>query len=816
MNAHGIDDTHTPPAAPAAPGSDYLLRLNEPQMAAVTHVDGPILVLAGAGSGKTRVLTQRIAHLVLGCGVDPQNILAVTFTNKATEEMRSRLERMLGQTSGRLWIATFHSAALRMLRRNATLMGFTSDFAVYDEDESRSVLKQVLRDMGLDPKKFPPEGFARQIDRAKNHFKLPAEIARETQNLRASDFAEVYDRYQRILRATNAMDFGDLLVNATLMLQQQEGLRQYFQRQLHYVLVDEFQDTNPVQYLFLRLLTQQRRNLFVVGDEDQSIYGFRGADIGNILEFEKDYPGATVVKLEQNYRSTSIILEAAHAVICKNKARKGKHLWTAEKGGELIRSYVASDEGDEARFIAQEISRLVSSKGYRYRDIAIFYRTNAQSRALEEHLLRQSIPYRIFGGLRFFDRKEIRDIVGYLRLILNPLDNQAFQRVVNTPPRGVGEVSIQALSAFATQNNLGLYEAARQTVAQESKKGLRDFVEIIEKLKALAVDASLGALVQNAIQLSEYEARLKLLRDPSAESRIENLRELRSYASGLEAELGNGVEGLRQFLDRIFLASSVENPREGGQAASASQELDPQGRVSLMTLHLAKGLEFSAVFFGGLEEGLLPHYRSLDDPTGIEEERRLCYVGITRARRELCITRAEQRGMFNQGDASGSAWRLVSRFARDIPVELLKEVGQPFTASHRFDDPHSSENWEQESEPQPGLRTPALGPFSRNSALAEKYRVGQSADKFSGLVKPASSLETPERSLEGLVPLEPAMVRSGLRVLHPTMGPGCVEKMEGEPEGPAEKLRIFVRFDSDQVTRKLILKFARLVLEPGA
>jgi DNA helicase II / ATP-dependent DNA helicase PcrA len=604
----------------------YLQDLNDPQREAIQHFEGPLLILAGAGSGKTRVLTRRIAHLVLEHGVDPQAILAVTFTNKATEEMRERLHALLGDASDKLWVATFHSAGLRILRRHAKYLGYTNEFVVYDDQDTKGVVKGILKELGIDEKKWTPNMFLSFIDRAKNAMQLPEDIKPSKFDPSANYKLQVYTEYQRVLHKANAMDFGDLLLNAVLLFKRFPEVLRIYQHGLRFVLVDEFQDTNTVQYALMRMLTALHKNLLVVGDDDQSIYAFRGATIANILDFEKDFPNAKVVKLEQNYRSTGTILKAAHAVIEKNTQRKDKKLWTSSQDGAKIRAFVAEDEEREAHFIAKEISAIKNS-GSKLREVAIFYRTNAQSRALEEAFLAQRIPYRIFGGLKFYDRKEIKDILGYLRILTNDLDNQAFMRVVNTPTRGIGPQKIQSLISVAKQHEVSLYGAAKILAAEGG--ALRAFVDLIEELRAQMATISLGELVKLVVEKTQYLSSAAAKNDPNAESRVENVHELEATALRFQHQGAAADENpVKAFLDRVVLTS-------GGDQATQGESNINNDAVAMMTLHLAKGLEFDHVFLTGVEEGLLPHYRSIDDPMAIEEERRLCYVGITRARKKL-------------------------------------------------------------------------------------------------------------------------------------------------------------------------------------
>ena len=778
-----------------------LSTLNPEQQEAASHFTGPILILAGAGSGKTRVLTHRVAHLVMEHGINPGNIIAVTFTNKATEEMRNRLLQLLGSAAEHLWISTFHSGALRILRRHASLVGFTNDFVVYDQDDAKALVKNICKTLNINEKEHPPAKFLRAIDRAKNELLDPEDVFKRAKSQDSRLAAEVYDHFQRELKKNNAMDFGDLLFKAVRLFESHPEILAGYQEKFKFILVDEFQDTNVVQYRFLKLISAKYKNLLVVGDDDQSIYRFRGADISNILNFEKDFPNTKVVKLEQNYRSSANILQAAHAVIEKNKLRKQKKLWTSGEKGSPVLTYVADDEGAEARFIAKHIQRKVI-EGLSYKDIAIFYRTNAQSRAIEEALMQARIPYIIFGGLKFYERKEIRDILAYIRLIINPNDNQAFLRVVNTPPRGIGAQSVQGLADYATEKNLPLYPAAEQYVIDQGKsKGILQFVGIINELKALAKTLSLGDLIRKTIELSEYEAKLKTIKDPTVQSRIENLRELEANGASFAREnLADPQEALRTFLDKISLSTAAEIPaeqraeqelREQGQIA-AGQVPERLNKVSMMTLHIAKGLEFPQVFLAGVEEGLLPHYRAIQDgdPDSMEEERRLCYVGITRAMKELVLTRAVIRGLFSAGGGLDSAgqYRKPSRFAPDIPEECLKHLSDNF-ASGGFS--YSAEDEEDDLSDLHSGKV-AYGVFS--------------ADQLER--SPKKKAKQPQFS--GGAPVNVLDVTQGTLVMHPFFGQGEVESIDGDPSGPPEQFRVTVRFPSQEKPKKLIWKFAGL------
>ncbi len=795
------------------PAHDLLVGLNSPQQDAVLHGDGPILVLAGAGSGKTRVLTHRVAQLISERGIPADRILAVTFTNKAAEEMRSRLKGLLGERAERLWISTFHSAGLRILRHNAAKLSFSNQFVVYDEQDSKGVLKEVLKELNVNEEKYPLDSFSRAIDRFKNNYILPAEAGKNAYNVETDLQAQVYDRYQKVLLATNAMDFGDLLVNAVRVLREFPEVLEYYRRALHYILVDEFQDTNKVQYMFIRLLAEPRRNLFVVGDDDQSIYGFRGATISNILEFERDFPNTQVVKLEQNYRSTSNILNAAHAVIEKNKTRKPKKLWTSGDSGEHIRTFIGYDENMEADFIASEIRKL-HTQGYKFSEMAILYRTNAQTRALEESLVRGRVPYRIFGGLKFFDRKEIKDILAYLRLLVNPSDNQAFQRVVNTPPRGIGAQAVQAVLEEARRTDMPYLHAA--VAVAESNKSLKKFIELMADLKSTLEKTKLGAFIGYVVEKTEYGPRLATMKDPAAQSRIENLQELESIGRTMEREGSEHILVVKDFLDRVSLTSSADLPATESGPSHPSEKPE---MVSLMTLHLAKGLEFPVVFLGGLEEGLLPHYRSLDDATGLEEERRLCYVGITRAMKLLYLTRAYSRGMFSSGGNSGggAGARIVSRFAKDLDPNLTTAVGTERSQGATFLEGYPRFRYEDDTD-QDGYDGGGWGSgsrrFSKNRREGEDHsapRVQMSLDQMRNLLAPADSLakkpETPKEYFgKSSAPLE--QLAAGVEVIHPTFGKGVVEEVKGS----GSSATVEVRFDGFDESKKLVYRFAKLVL----
>jgi DNA helicase-2/ATP-dependent DNA helicase PcrA len=644
-------------------GADLLADLNPPQRQAVEHPGGPLLILAGAGSGKTRVLAYRIAHLIRVCGVRPGRILAVTFTNKAANEMRERVDRLVGGAVGRaIWIGTFHHICSRLLRRHGERVGLPRTFVVYDADDQRTLVREVLGALGLDERRFPPALLLGMIGKAKDEMLGPAEYAVRAENLYEEVAAKVYAAYQGALRERGTVDFDDLLLETLHLFEAApEVLREYQERFLH-ILVDEYQDTNRAQYRIVRALAARHRNLCVVGDDDQSIYRWRGADIRNILDFERDYPDATIVKLEQNYRSTKTILAAATEVIRHNPHRHEKRLWTANPQGEPVQVYEAYDGHDEARFVVDVILREAAA-GRPYRDVVVLYRTNAQSRLFEEQCLRAGIPYQVVGGVRFYERKEVKDLLAYLRLALNPRDLASLRRVVNTPRRGIGEVSLARLEAYAAAHGVTVLEAmaAPDALAELPRPVVRavgEFLGIVERIRDRAGRVRVSDLIEQTIVETGYQAMLEAEGTDEAYSRLENLRELVTVAR--EFEQVTGEETLDAFLQHLALITDVDTWQEQAD------------RVTLMTLHSAKGLEFPIVFLVGMEEGIFPHARSIEEEGGLEEERRLCYVGMTRARERLYLTYSRQRTLFGTPQPA-----IPSRFLDEIPQSLLRSAATP-------------------------------------------------------------------------------------------------------------------------------------------
>ena len=637
--------------------------LNPRQKQAVDQTEGPVLVLAGAGSGKTGALTVRIAHL-LEQGVRPYQILAITFTNKAAREMRERVDALVGSAAKDIWISTFHSTCVKILRREIEALGYDRAFSIYDSKDMERAMKDVFHrlNFSLQDKTFPLKGVLSEIGRAKEELIFPSEYASQAQNdFRKTKIAACYREYQRKLKAANALDFDDLICQTVLLFQTVSEVLEKYQERFRYILVDEYQDTNTSQYVLVHLLAQKYQNLCVVGDDDQSIYGWRGANIRNILDFEKDFPGAKVVKLEQNYRSTKTILSAANAVIAHNSERKEKSLWTENAQGPKIHLHRAENEGEEARFVAGKIESL-QQKGRPYGDMAVLYRTNAQSRALEEQMIRRSIPYRLCGGTRFYDRKEIMDLLGYLKLLANPADDMAFQRIINTPKRGIGEATVEKLAAFGAEREMSLFAALdhlEEAGLSNRAKKLGEFQALFTSLKEQSQQLPLAEVLELVAQKSGYYEALELEGTEEAEGRKENIGEFISKAAEFQEKNPDGT--LEDFLEEISLVADVDDYDEGEQA------------VVLMTLHSAKGLEFPVVFLCGMEEGLFPGYRAIvsGEEKDVQEERRLCYVGITRAKEELYLTYARCRMQNGQ-----TVYNLPSRFLDEIPAELTEVQGR--------------------------------------------------------------------------------------------------------------------------------------------
>lgn len=753
-----------------------LNELNPPQKEAASTLTGPLLVLAGAGSGKTRVLTYRMANLILQGEATPGQILAVTFTNKAAKEMAHRIESLLVRAGvplhEDLWISTFHSSCARILRSEIHNLGYQPFFVIYDDGDQLSLLKKICDDLELNDKVYSPKGFRHQISQAKMLGLKPENVAQQA-FLRFDETAlEVYRIYEEEMKRANALDFDDLLFKTYELLKNFPKVLERYRDKFRFILVDEYQDTNHIQYLIIKILGEGHRNLCVVGDEDQSIYSWRGADIKNILDFEKDFPETKVVKLEENYRSTRNIVEAASRVIAKNSQRKDKKLFTQNGEGSKITVQSENNEYDESRFVARQIQDLISSRRYALNDIAVFYRTNAQSRVIEEQLRSNSIAYRIFGSVKFYERKEIKDIICYMRLLLNPGDNVAFYRIVNTPARGIGKTTLEEIMKYATVHGLSAYEAAQKVAEQRlvhagACSKLQNFRHLIEKIKAFVPTQTPSEIYLRILEESQYAQKLREENTPEAQARIENLEEFQNAILQFEDE--RGTEGtLSAFLEEMALISDADKD---------NQEADA---VTLMTLHLSKGLEFKNVFIVGLEEGLFPSAQSLNegDPHRLEEERRLFYVGMTRARENLHLSYARSRRVYGQEET-----RPASQFLGDIPEEFVSSNSR--------------------------IKRPAF-----LDRFAAKYGSGTSGESASA-ARPSSPKrdetfpnyenEFSEDSFGGDDESETTELRRGQRVRHPIFGVGSVFQVEGH--GDQQKVSVLF---ADQSLKKFMVKHARL------
>jgi DNA helicase-2/ATP-dependent DNA helicase PcrA len=634
--------------------------LNPKQQEAVKHTDGPLLIMAGAGSGKTRVLTHRIAYLLDEKGVSPFSVLAITFTNKAAREMKERVEKLVGPDAKNMWVSTFHSMCVRILRRDIDRIGYSKQFTIFDSADQLTVIKNILKNQNLDTKQFEPRAMLGMISQAKNELLSAKDYAKEAHDYYTKVVADVYKDYEKILRKNQALDFDDLIMQTIVLFQQVPDVLHYYQRKFQYIHVDEYQDTNHAQYMLVKLLAARFKNVCVVGDQDQSIYGWRGADIKNILSFEQDYPQAKTILLEQNYRSTKPILDAANAVIEHNKNRIKKNLWTDNREGKKIIYYEAETERYEAFYVVDKISDAVRAGRFNYRDFAVLYRTNAQSRAIEETLVKANIPYQMVGGTKFYDRKEIKDILAYLRLISNPDDDVSFSRVVNEPKRGIGKTSLEKLQHYADLHDISLMTAIKEVdfigLSKRAANQLLQFSEMVMNWYKKQEFLSATDMVNEVLEETGYEDMFK--RDPSieAQTRLENINEFKSVTKHFEAQAED--QSLVSFLTDLALISDIDRLEDGE---------DADNKVTLMTLHAAKGLEFPVVFLIGLEETVFPHSRSMLDEEEMDEERRLCYVGITRAEKELHVTHANMRTLYGRTNFNSR-----SRFIDEIPKELIE------------------------------------------------------------------------------------------------------------------------------------------------
>lgn len=744
--------------------------LNPQQRAAVEQTEGPLLVLAGAGSGKTRVLTYRVAYL-MEKGVAPWHILAITFTNKAAREMADRVHALAGEASEDAWISTFHSCCARILRRDIEKLGYKRQFAIYDEDDRMTVIRGVAKELNLSDKEYPPKQIRAVISDAKNRLLTPQEWLKESEgDFRSRKLYEAYRLYEQALRGNNALDFDDLLIRTLELLTEHPPVLDYYRDKFRYILVDEYQDTNAAQYMLVRLLAGERHNLCVVGDDDQSIYGWRGADLRNILDFEKDFPECVTIKLEQNYRSTGNILDAANQVIAHNKGRKEKALWTEAGSGERIALYHAMDERDEAAFIAA-MSRKLIAGGENPGSIAVLYRTNAQSRVLEEAFVRGGTPYRVYGSQRFYERKEVKDLVAYMRALVNPDDDVSTRRIINAPKRGIGDATIDKLAEYAAENEMPLLSAAldyeNTPLATRPKKLLGEFAALMIDLTELMYEKKPSEFVEEMIERTGYVKALEADKSEENESRIENIRELQGAVS--EFEKLNPEGDLNAFLENVALVSDLDAMNESG------------GAVTLMTLHSAKGLEFNEVFLAGMEEGVFPLTRAIFDEELLEEERRLAYVGITRAKVRLFMSHARTRALYNTRNANE-----LSRFVTEIPQRLIVDgMGRMDT---RRVPPPSQSGWNQPT------RSPYNNRYQSGSSFGNRTSTGSAElDRKLGLTGAAKGPDRPLPSWNAgaatRVSRPAAVFREGDAVYHRVFGKGEVLALTGQGAEQRVKIR---------------------------
>jgi DNA helicase-2/ATP-dependent DNA helicase PcrA len=767
---------------------DFLEGLNPQQREAVCLLDGPVLILAGAGSGKTRVITHRIARLIGVKRVPGEAVLAVTFTNKAADEMRDRVMALLGAAgeTGRPWVSTFHSFAVRLLRRDGASLadlrpGFRPDFTIYDEDDQVAAVKSVYKRLGLDEQFMQYRAALSRISFAKNHKRTPADLYKSSTDAKISRLASVYEEYENSLRQANALDFDDLLLESVRLLQHDERVRSAWNRRFSHLMIDEYQDTNRSQYELMRLLTVARQNLCVVGDEDQSIYGWRGADIRNILDFERDYPDAQVIRLEQNYRSTKYILEAASALVSRNKERKGKWLWTEHKGGELIGVAETADGEQEALFIAEAIQRsLGEDPGTR---VAVLYRTNAQSRQIEEALRRYGIQYHVVSGFSFYQRAEIRDALAYLKILISPDDSVSLLRVINTPARGIGRSTLDTVERYANEHRLSAWAAICAMLEKglfpaRAQAALAGFRTMIEELREGAAREPVHSVLRTILERSGLRKMFESDESPESQSRLENLNELLNAA----AEAAERGEGIPEFLDHAALVSDAD-------------QLDERAQVSLLTLHNAKGLEFPVVFIAGMEDGLAPHSRSFDSNEMLEEERRLCYVGMTRAQRRLILTWARARRRFGGGSLQPSR---PSRFLREIPSHLTQRLtlGTDVPQIELFAE-----------------RQQVRESAARNTYTGKTYNSLEHIRQFFASRGQPPALAGGEAAAAVAKPAAPGprrvkAARVGSVIEHPRWGRGTVVRREGE----GDEAKLTVSFPGRGL-KKIVAKYAGLKTE---
>ena len=764
--------------------SEILEGLNDKQYEAVVNTEGPCLVIAGAGSGKTKVLTHKIAYLIKEKRVKPWDILAITFTNKAANEMKERIANLVGDESADIWMGTFHSICVRILRRFIDRIGFDTSFIIFDTTDQRTLVKNCLKDLNIDDKLFNDRAVLSEISNAKNEMLEPDQYTlRANGDFRKEKIAEVYELYQKRLKENNAIDFDDIINYTIKILQENEDIREYYTNKFKYVLVDEYQDTNKSQFTLVTILASKYKNITVVGDNDQGIYSFRGADISNILNFEKDFPGTKIIKLEQNYRCTGNILKAANSVIKNNEVKYKKELWTQNEEGNLPKVYQADNEYDEASYIVEQIEHLKREEYYKYNDFAVLYRMNTQSRAIEDILRRENIPYKIIGGLKFYERKEIKDIIAYLRLIQNSSDNLSLRRIINEPKRGIGKTSLDKIEVLSNETEIPMYEIIKRA----DEFGLnrvflnsREFVNAIEELKAKKDDIPISELIKETLKKTGYTKALQNENTIEAENRIENLDEFLTVAIEFEEE--EAENGLREFLEGITLSSDIDDLEEDADY------------VTLMTLHSAKGLEFPVVFLVGMEEGIFPGYKSISEPKELEEERRLCYVGITRAKEHLFLTCSRQRTIFGS-----TSYNQVSRFLKEIPEDLLEGYEEAFGETKNKDRMFKESNYSWTYGNQSTGKVKSYKMESKETVAAAN-NVNNNNFMFRTAESFLSSLNKKANKEVDL-----SQYKEGVRIYHKKFGEGTINKVE--PEG--EDLKVDINFDKVG-HKRLMAKFANL------
>ena len=764
---------------------EILEGLNDKQYEAVVNTEGPCLVIAGAGSGKTKVLTHKIAYLIGEKNVLPWEIIAITFTNKAANEMKERIANLVGETAKDIWMGTFHSICVRILRRFIDRIGFDSSFIIFDTSDQRTLVKNCLKDLAIDDKMFTDRSVLSEISNAKNEMLEPEQYtARANGDFRKEKIAKVYELYQKRLRENNAIDFDDIINYTIKILLENPDVLDYYSNKFKYVLVDEYQDTNKSQFTLITLFASKYGNITVVGDNDQGIYSFRGADISNILNFEKDFPGTKIIKLEQNYRCTGNILKVANSVIKNNEVKYKKELWTQNEEGFLPKVYVADNEYDEASYIAEQIEHLKREEYYKYSDFAILYRMNTQSRAIEDIFRRENVPYKVIGGLKFYERKEIKDIIAYLRLIQKSSDNLSLKRIINEPKRGIGKTSLDKVEQIANSNEISMYEViknADQYGLNRVYLNSREFINVMEELKAKKDELNISELVKLTLKKSGYTKALEDESTIEAENRIENLNEFLTVTMEFEEQFAENT--LSEFLEGITLSSDIDNLEE------------EEDTVTLMTLHSAKGLEFPVVFLVGMEEGIFPGYKSISEPTELEEERRLCYVGITRARQNLFLTCSKQRTIFGS-----TSYNPTSRFLNEIPEELLEGYEEAFGETNHKDQifKDSSYSWTYGSKnPVKEYKINPKEPIMASASNKVKNKTDfafKTAESFLNSLNKKSS-DTVDLS----------KYKPGVRVFHKKFGEGTINIAEQE----GDDLKVDINFDKVG-HKRLMAKFAKL------